>query len=81
MARFYTFEGIENFRDLGGYECDYGETQFGVIYRSATLKGATKKDVDKIASLGIKTILDIREKKAREEQNGLVEKEDRKSVV
>ena len=81
MARFYTFEGIENFRDLGGYECDYGETQFGVIYRSATLKDATKKDVDKIASLGIKTILDIREKKARDEQVGLVEKDPRFKVA
>ena len=81
MARFYTFEGIENFRDLGGYECDYGETQFGVICRSATLKDATKKDADKMASLGIKTILDIREKKARAEQVGLVEKDPRFKVI
>ncbi len=81
MARFYAFEGIENFRDLGGYECNYGETQFGVVYRSATLKDATKKDVEKIASLGIKTILDIREKKAREEQIGLVEKDSRFKVI
>lgn len=81
MARFYTFEGIENFRDLGGYECDYGETQFGVVFRSATLKDATKKDVEKIASLGIKTILDIREKKARDGQVGLVEKDPRFKVI
>ena len=81
MARFYTFEGIENFRDLGGYECDYGETQFGVIFRSATLKDATEKDADKIASLGIKTILDIREKKARDEQIGVIEKDPRFKVL
>jgi bis(5'-nucleosidyl)-tetraphosphatase len=81
MARFYAFEGIENFRDLGGYECDYGETQFGVIYRSATLQDATKKDVEKIASLGIKTILDIREKKARNEQVGLVEQDPRFEIL
>ncbi len=81
MARFYTFEGIENFRDLGGYECDYGETNFGVIYRSATLKDATEKDVEKIASLGIKTILDIREKKARDEQVGLIEKDPRFKII
>ncbi len=81
MARFYTFQGIENFRDLGGYECRYGETEFGVIYRSATLKDASEKDVEKIASLGIKTILDIREKKARDEQIGLVEKDPRFKIV
>lgn len=81
MARFYAFEGIENFRDLGGYECHYGETSFGVVYRSATLKDATKKDADKIASLGIKTILDIREKKARDEQVGIIEKDPRFKIV
>lgn len=68
MARIYSFEGIENFRDLGGYECRYGETQYGVAYRSATPIGATKRDLDKIASLDIKSVLDLRGKKIAEEQ-------------
>lgn len=59
--RHVHFQKIENFRDLGGYETRYGETQFGVIYRSATLCNATKEDIEKLASLGIKTILDLRE--------------------
>lgn len=75
MARNYSFDNIENFRDLGGYECRYGETSFGVIYRSATLMDATKKDVEKIKRLGIKTILDLREEKAKKEQIGLAEKD------
>lgn len=75
MARNYKFEGIENFRDLGGYECRYGETSFGVIYRSATLLDVTEADVEKIKRLGIKTILDLREKRAKKEEVGLVEKD------
>lgn len=59
--RHYHFDNIENFRDLGGYEARYGETAFGVIYRSATLCYASKEDIEKMHALGIKTILDIRE--------------------
>ena len=29
--RTIKFENIENFRDLGGYPCSFGETSFGVI--------------------------------------------------
>ncbi len=65
MPRRINFESIENFRDLGGYECRYGETSFGVIYRSASLSYATQNDVDKIASLGIKTIIDLRDDEAK----------------
>mgnify|MGYP002524198424 CR=1 FL=1 len=65
MPRRINFESIENFRDLGGYECRYGETSFGVIYRSASLSYASKNDVDKIASLGIKTIIDLRDDEAK----------------
>ena len=61
MARSYFFEKIDNFRDLGGYGCAYGETSFGVVYRSATIAGATPNDIEKLAKLGIKTILDLRE--------------------
>lgn len=57
--------GVENFRDLGGYPCSYGETQYGVIYRSATLAEATPQDKNKIADLGIKTILDLRDDESR----------------
>ena len=59
-------EKIENFRDLGGYACDYGETSFGVIYRSATIAYASDADKAKIRSLGIKTIIDLREEKTKE---------------
>lgn len=61
MPRSINFESIENFRDLGGYECRYGETRFGVLYRSATLCEASPSDLEKIKDLGIKTVIDLRE--------------------
>lgn len=60
MPRNIKLENIENFRDLGGYGCRYGETSFGVIYRSATLARASRSDIDKMASLGIRSIIDLR---------------------
>ena len=60
MPRSEKFESIENFRDLGGYACDYGVTSFGVIYRSATLAFASPSDLDHMAELGIKTVIDLR---------------------
>jgi len=60
MLRRVPFEKIENFRDLGGYSAAYGETSFGVVYRSGTLADATPSDLDRMASLGIKSIIDIR---------------------
>lgn len=58
--KHYCLEGIENFRDVGGYETPYGETAYGVIYRSGSLFGATEKDLLTIKSLQIKTIIDLR---------------------
>lgn len=54
------FEGIENFRDVGGYETPYGETSYGVLFRSGNFLNATEHDLAKVRSLGIKTILDLR---------------------
>lgn len=65
--RTVKFENIENFRDLGGYPCDYGETSFGVIYRSATLAYASEKDVGRMVEIGIKTVIDLREEKVKRE--------------
>lgn len=81
MARNYAFEGIENFRDLGGYECSYGETQFGVIFRSATLLNATANDLAKIKRLGIKTVLDLRGNPIDPELDGLIENDPEFTVL
>ena len=67
MLKHVPFEKIENFRDLGGYASSYGETSFNVVYRSGTLSDATPADLDKLASLGVKTIIDLRDDKAKKE--------------
>lgn len=66
MLRRLPLEKVENFRDVGGYAARYGETSFGVIYRSASLSDATAKDLDTIAGVGVKTIIDLRDPKAKE---------------
>ncbi len=66
MPRSIQFEKIENFRDLGGYECRYGETSFGTIYRSAKLNEASPKDMEKLKSLGLKTVIDLRDDYSKE---------------
>ncbi|MCI1734874.1 MAG: tyrosine-protein phosphatase [Bacilli bacterium] len=60
MLRRVPFKKIENFRDLGGYQASYGETAFGIVYRSGSLSDATDKDVATLKSLGIKTVIDLR---------------------
>lgn len=63
--RSVNFEKIANFRDLGGYESRYGETSFGVLYRSGRLHGASEADLRKLSSIGLKTIIDIRDDEAK----------------
>ena len=79
--RHLHFEKIENFRDLGGYETKYGETEFGVIYRSATLCYATPNDVEKIASLGVKSILDLREDNVKKSNPSPFKSDSRFTVI
>lgn len=55
------FEGIANFRDLGGYPVGMNHmTAYGVFYRSTSLKNATAHDLDKMSAMGISTVIDLR---------------------
>jgi len=59
--RLLTFEGINNFRDLGGYETSTGQTvRWGKIYRSGDLSSATEADLGYLSHLGIRVIFDLR---------------------
>jgi protein-tyrosine phosphatase len=55
-----TLDGVKNFRDAAA--TSNGTLQKGVLYRSGKLEGATKNDIDKIASLLGEngTIIDLR---------------------
>lgn len=59
--RHQPFEGINNFRDLGGYPTRSGRTtRFGSVYRSATLHNASPADRRRLAQLGVAHTIDLR---------------------
>ncbi|TYP72039.1 tyrosine-protein phosphatase [Paenibacillus methanolicus] len=59
--RILPFEGVLNFRDMGGYEtADGRKVKHGLFFRSAELTGMTEQDKALFASLGIRTIIDYR---------------------
>ncbi|WP_340645584.1 tyrosine-protein phosphatase [Phenylobacterium sp.] len=69
MTRHIDFEGIENFRDLGGYDTACGRgMKAGVVYRSANHGQATDADLAKMAQLGIATIVDLRRRRERDRE-------------
>jgi len=59
--RVLPFEGVLNFRDMGGYATEDGRrVKYGILFRAAELTGMTEKDKELFRSLGIKTIFDYR---------------------
>ena len=55
------FECIANFRDLGGYAAEDGRaTAFGRFYRCDNLSDISEADRQKVLSLGVETIVDLR---------------------
>lgn len=59
--RVLPFESVENFRELGGYRTEDGRfVRWGRFYRSARLSHLTQAETAQIASLGIRTLLDLR---------------------
>jgi protein-tyrosine phosphatase len=62
-------EAINNFRDFGGYRTQNGaRLKKGLLYRSGDLSKATDADLEHIASLGIKTICDLRSEAERKRE-------------
>lgn len=61
MIRRYPFDNILNFRDLGGYLASDGQmTAFHRVFRSGSLAYATPQEVERLKTLGIKTVIDFR---------------------
>lgn len=62
IAAQYTFmEGIQNFRDVGGYKSKKGRhIRWGKIYRSGNIHNFTSQDSIRMSAAGIKTIIDLR---------------------
>ena len=61
LPRAVPLEGASNLRDLGGWPVlDGRQVRFGLVYRSATLANLTEQDVALVASLGLRTVCDLR---------------------
>lgn len=58
--RVRALEGVHNFRDYGGYRAAAGTIRSGLLWRSAQHGAATAQDLDAIAALDIRTVIDLR---------------------
>jgi protein tyrosine/serine phosphatase len=62
MTRHIDFDGIENFRDFGGYATACGRgLKRGVLYRSGAHHLATEEDLARLKALGVTAIVDLRQ--------------------
>ncbi len=68
MDRRIAFEGIDNFRDFGGYATGARRLKPGLLYRSAQPARATPGDLAKLADLGVALIVDLRRTNERERE-------------
>lgn len=60
-AREWALEGVTNFRDLGGLVNRHGQMlQRGRIFRSDNLARLTTVDLERLAPLAIRTLIDLR---------------------
>jgi protein-tyrosine phosphatase len=61
MKRHFDLEGVENFRDFGGYDTACGRgMRHGRLYRSANYARATEADLAALKDLGVTVIVDLR---------------------
>ena len=67
--RLLNFEGIPNFRDLGGYHtADGRQVKWGVLYRAGTFTNSSKSDLQSLEQLHLKTLIDFRSATEKEEE-------------
>ena len=62
MTRHLDFDGIDNFRDFGGYATACGRgLKSGRLFRSANHHRATEADLERLRSLGVALVVDLRQ--------------------
>jgi protein-tyrosine phosphatase len=63
------FEGITNFRDLGGYRTRSGDrVRWGLVFRADALHGLSPRDMTLYEQLGLRAVFDLRSDVERQEQ-------------
>ncbi len=66
MTRHIDFDGIENFRDFGGYDTRHGRPlKRGLLYRSANHAYASDGDLARMRDMGLAAIIDLRRAEER----------------
>jgi protein tyrosine/serine phosphatase len=69
LSRILPFEGVDNFRDYGDYATRHGaRLTRGILYRSAHHARATEADQQRMADLGLSTVVDLRRKSERDRE-------------
>lgn len=59
--RVISLQGTQNTRDIGGYKTDNGrQVRWGAILRSDNLSRLTRDDFQRLESIGLKTVIDLR---------------------
>jgi protein tyrosine/serine phosphatase len=58
--RVLRLEGIENFRDFGGYRSGQGALRSGRLFRSAHQGRATDADLERLQALNLAVVVDLR---------------------
>lgn len=67
-CRVISFEGVNNFRDFGGWRgADGARVATGVLFRSAHLARATSTDLARLAKLCLAAVTDLRQKGEQDE--------------
>lgn len=67
--RVLKFEGVVNFRDLGGYKTtDNHSVKWGKLYRSGTFSNTSRADLVAIQKLNLSTLIDFRSAVEKQEE-------------
>jgi protein-tyrosine phosphatase len=67
--RLLKFEGVVNFRDLGGYSTtDNHSVKWGKLYRSGTFAHTSRADLKAIQQLNLSTLIDFRSAAEKQEE-------------
>ena len=65
----YGLTSIANFREIGGYPTGEGRrVRRGLLFRSGHLAAVTPEDLGRLESLGIRTVIDFRNRRDRDDE-------------